>query len=50
MLALPPPLQILRLEPRSCWAFLEPMQHSGAPVPREVLVLRCITDRVSGQK
>ena len=40
--------QILRLDPRSRWAFLEPMQHSGTPVPREVLVLRCITDRVSG--
>ncbi|PRW61623.1 hypothetical protein C2E21_0211 [Chlorella sorokiniana] len=38
-------VQILRLDPRSRWAFLEPMQHSGAPVPREVLVLRCITDR-----
>jgi U3 small nucleolar RNA-associated protein 10 len=39
-------VQILRLEPRSRWAFLEPMQQSGAPVPRESLVLRCITDRV----
>lgn len=41
-------LQVLRLEPRSRWGFLEPMRASGAPAPREVLVLRCITDRVSG--
>ena len=38
--------QILRLDPRSKWAFLEPMQSSGAPAPREALVLRCTTDRV----
>ena len=41
-------VQILRLEPRSRFAFLEPMQKSGAPAPREALVLRCLTDRVSG--
>lgn len=41
-------VQALRLEPRSRWAFLEPMQASGAPAPREALVLRCITDRVRG--
>ena len=40
------PPQVLRLEPRSKWAFLQPMQASGAPAPREVIVLRCITDRV----
>jgi len=39
-------VQILRLETRSCFAFLEPMQRSGAPLPRETLVLRCLTDRV----
>jgi hypothetical protein len=39
-------VQVLRLEPRSLWAFLEPMQGSGAPAPRETLVLRCLTDRV----
>lgn len=38
-------VQILKLEPRSRWAFLAPMQQSGAPAPREALVLRCITDR-----
>lgn len=39
-------VQALRLQPRSLWAFLEPMQGSGAPAPRETLVLRCLTDRV----
>ena len=39
-------VQILRLDPRGRFAFLEPMQQSGAPAPREALVLRCVTDRV----
>lgn len=39
-------VQILRLPPRGRFAFLEPMQASGAPAPRNVIVLRCVTDRV----
>lgn len=39
-------VQILRLPPRGRFAFLEPMQASGAPAPRDVIVLRCVTDRV----
>ncbi|KAL4421861.1 hypothetical protein ABPG77_001343 [Micractinium sp. CCAP 211/92] len=38
-------VQILRLPPRGRFAFLEPMQASGAPAPRDVIVLRCVTDR-----
>ncbi|KAL4423978.1 hypothetical protein ABPG75_001279 [Micractinium tetrahymenae] len=38
-------VQVLRLPPRGRFAFLEPMQASGAPAPRDVVVLRCVTDR-----
>jgi U3 small nucleolar RNA-associated protein 10 len=42
-------VQVLRLEGGSnrLWGFLAPMQQSGAALPREVLVQRCVNDRVS---
>ncbi len=38
-------VQIMPLE-RSTWAFLVPMQRSGAPLPRATLVQRCLNDQV----
>lgn len=40
-------VQILRLD-GTPFAFLEPMQKSGAALPRETLVQRCLTDQVCG--
>lgn len=37
-------MQAMRLDARGLWAFLAPMQASGAPVPRAQLVLRCAGD------
>lgn len=41
-------VQLLRLR-GTLFEFLEPMQESGAALPRSTLVLRCITDKV-GQR
>lgn len=35
-------VQAMRLE--GAWAFMAPMQRSGAPMPRSLLAQRCITD------
>lgn len=40
-------VQVMRLEGSRLWGFLAPMQQSGAAMPREVLVQRCVNDRVS---
>ncbi len=39
-------VQIMPLDPRGTWAFLAPMQKSGAPLPRATLVRRCLNDQV----
>ena len=39
-------VQIMPLD-GTIWAFLRPMQKSGAPLPRPVLVRRCANDLVS---
>lgn len=42
-------VQVLRLEGNGAarlWEFLAPMQQSGASMPREVLVQRCVNDKV----
>lgn len=39
-------VQIMPLE-KTIWTFLRPMQKSGAPLPRLVLVQRCLNDMVS---
>ena len=39
-------VQIMPLD-GTVWAFLRPMQKSGAPLPRPVLVRRCANDLVS---
>ncbi len=36
--------QAMRLDERGLWAFLAPMQASGAPLPRAQLVQRCVSD------
>ena len=38
-------LQILHIQ-NTVWAFLQPAQKSGAPVPRSSLVQRCQRDKV----
>lgn len=38
-------VQIMPLD-KTIWAFLRPMQKSGAPLPRPVLVQRCLNDMV----
>ena len=35
-------VQAVRLE--GTWAFMAPMQRSGAPMPRDLLAQRCVTD------
>ena len=37
-------MQAMRLDARGLWAFLAPMQATGAPVPRAQLVQRCARD------
>lgn len=39
-----PSAQALHLDPRGLWAFLAPMQASGAPLPRAALVRRAAGD------
>jgi len=41
-------VQIMPLD-GTIWAFLRPMQKSGAPLPRPVLVRRCANDLVSAR-
>lgn len=36
-------VQLLHIE-RSMWHFLAPIQRTGAPLPRDVLVMRCMRD------
>ena len=38
-------VQICQLD-HTIWAFLKPMQESGSPMPRSVLVQRCSADKV----